>query len=383
MTKSLISKMKYAKTEMTKHYTKKSIITTITSVTAATVFGTMSVIDVFGAYDVNSNPQTEVVTVTVVTERTMEISRPASYSPQPQTAAITESIEEIVEGYEVYVDGKLVGIVSQRGKDKIDTYVEELVASVDSKGEVKLCQELTYEKGFFNGVDVVTSNTILSQVELEVMEIVKETAKEVIPFETVYVDSDEVAKGESIVQTEGVDGLKVTKSKVIYKNGKEISREILSEKETAPVNKVVLNGTKSIANLTASQIEAVGGVAFPLGNASYYVSSQFGYRTFDNSFHDGIDYAANFGTPVYSAMSGKVIFAGWDNTGYGNYVVVEHANGYVTGYAHLAEIVVSKGDTVEAGQCVGAVGSTGYSTGNHLHFSIRVNGEFTNPAAFF
>lgn len=383
MTKSLISKLKYAKTEITKHCTKKSILTTVTSVTAATIFGAMSVVDVFGAYDITDGSQTEVVTATVVTERTLELSRPAGYSSQPTTAAITESVEEIVEGFEVYVDGELVGVVSQRGRDKIDAHVEELIAEVKSEGEVKLYQEITYEKGLFDGVDVVTSNTILSQVELQAVEIIEETVKEVIPFETVYKDSDEVAKGESVVKTEGADGLKVTKSRVMYIDGEEISREILSEKETAPVNKVVLNGTKKIVNLSASQIEAVGGVAFPLGDASCYVSSEFGYRSFDSSFHNGTDYAANFGTPVYSAMDGTVTFAGWDDTGYGNYVVIEHANGYVTGYAHLAEIAVSKGDVVEAGQCVGAVGSTGYSTGNHLHFSIRVNGEFTNPQAFF
>lgn len=373
--------MKLAKTEITKHATKKSIITTFTAVAMAGTVATLSVCDAFG-YEISDENAMETVTATVVTEKNVFLTVPTQLSSTPIVGA-TESLDEIIEGYQVVVDGEVKGVVSERGKVKIEEHFSQLLEEFTTDGEAKIYQNVSFEKGLFDAVSVVTSNTILSQNEFDVIEIKKVTDKKTIPFETVYEDTNKLGIGKTMVSVEGVDGVKATVTEIRYVNGKEVSREVVSEKTKKPVNKVVLNGTRRIPQLSSAQIEATGGFAFPLGDANYYVSSDFGYRTFDNSFHDGIDYAADYGTPVYAAMSGKVVFAGWDNTGYGNYVVIEHANGYKTGYAHLAEIVVSVGDDVPAGKCVGAVGSTGYSTGNHLHFSVRINGDFTNPTQFY
>jgi murein DD-endopeptidase MepM/ murein hydrolase activator NlpD len=94
--------------------------------------------------------------------------------------------------------------------------------------------------------------------------------------------------------------------------------------------------------------------------------------------HDGVDYAAPTGTPVRTVGDGLVDFAGWQN-GYGNVVQVKHANDRTTVYAHLSRIEVKKGSRVEQGQRIGAVGSTGWSTGPHLHFEFRVNGMHQDP----
>lgn len=94
--------------------------------------------------------------------------------------------------------------------------------------------------------------------------------------------------------------------------------------------------------------------------------------------HRGIDYAAPTGTPALSVGDGVVEFAGTQN-GYGNVVIVRHANNHSTLYAHLSQIHVKKGQTIAQGQTVGAVGSTGWSTGSHLHFEFRVNGVHVNP----
>ena len=96
--------------------------------------------------------------------------------------------------------------------------------------------------------------------------------------------------------------------------------------------------------------------------------------------HKGIDYGAPKGTPIRSVGSGTVEFAGWQN-GYGNAVEIRHGNGKSTFYAHMSRIDVRKGQRVEQGQNVGAVGSTGWSTGPHLHFEFRVNGEHQDPRA--
>jgi len=107
------------------------------------------------------------------------------------------------------------------------------------------------------------------------------------------------------------------------------------------------------------------------------ISSGFGYRTFDNSFHMGTDFAASEGTPYYAADSGTVMYATYDggyNGGAGNWVVIAHGNGIVTKYMHSSAVYVSPGQYVERGQNIGAVGNTGNSFGAHLHFQVEVNG---------
>ncbi|MGK7908251.1 MAG: LysM peptidoglycan-binding domain-containing M23 family metallopeptidase [Synechococcus sp.] len=107
------------------------------------------------------------------------------------------------------------------------------------------------------------------------------------------------------------------------------------------------------------------------------ISSRYGWRW--GRMHRGIDIQGPVGTPVVSAMDGTVTFAGWDRGGYGYRVDVVHPNGYMTRYAHGQEILVSEGDRVEQGQKLMTRGSTGRSTGPHLHFEIRRNGMAINP----
>jgi murein DD-endopeptidase MepM/ murein hydrolase activator NlpD len=95
--------------------------------------------------------------------------------------------------------------------------------------------------------------------------------------------------------------------------------------------------------------------------------------------HRAIDIAAKAGTLIAAADRGVIVRAGWNNQGYGNFVVVDHNIDYVTLYAHLSEIFVREGEIVAQGQLLGQVGSTGNSTGPHLHFEIRDFGRLTNP----
>ncbi|MFA6749234.1 MAG: M23 family metallopeptidase, partial [Candidatus Riflebacteria bacterium] len=95
----------------------------------------------------------------------------------------------------------------------------------------------------------------------------------------------------------------------------------------------------------------------------------------------GIDIAAPKGTPILAATNGKVIYAG-RRSGYGNLIIVSHANGYSTRYAHCSSIIARKGQQVKAGQIIGRVGATGVATGNHLHFEVRKNGKTLNPVSF-
>ena len=108
------------------------------------------------------------------------------------------------------------------------------------------------------------------------------------------------------------------------------------------------------------------------------ITSGFGPRW--GSFHEGIDIGAPCGTPIHAAASGTVIYAGWMD-GYGNFVIIDHGNGLATAYGHQSAIYVS-GGSVSQGQTIGAVGSTGHSTGCHLHFEVRVNGNPVDPLGY-
>lgn len=117
----------------------------------------------------------------------------------------------------------------------------------------------------------------------------------------------------------------------------------------------------------------------PLGGR---LSSFFGNRKHPifnvMKFHDGLDIAAGYGTPIGAARDGVVVSAGWDG-GYGKAVTIDHGDGYTTLYGHMSVIYAKPGQRVKAGRIIGRVGSTGLSTGPHLHFSLRNNGKLLNP----
>ncbi|MDQ6933436.1 MAG: peptidoglycan DD-metalloendopeptidase family protein [Candidatus Eremiobacteraeota bacterium] len=126
---------------------------------------------------------------------------------------------------------------------------------------------------------------------------------------------------------------------------------------------------------------APGALGWPVSGP---VTSPFGYRQSPfgggTEFHMGLDIAANMGTTIAASAAGRVISASWYG-GYGNYILIDHGGGISTGYAHCSAIFVSPGQDVQKGQAIGAVGSTGASTGPHLHFEVRVDGRPVDPAS--
>lgn len=115
--------------------------------------------------------------------------------------------------------------------------------------------------------------------------------------------------------------------------------------------------------------------------AAGYVSSPYGLRFGGTEFHQGIDIAAEMGTPIVATADGVVTAAGW-NGGYGNMVDIDHGSGIVTRYGHASAVAVSVGQQVRRGEVIAYVGSTGRSTGPHVHYEVRVNGAPVNPAAY-
>ena len=128
--------------------------------------------------------------------------------------------------------------------------------------------------------------------------------------------------------------------------------------------------------------KTVNGIYLAVVPVTGRITSRYGANeSIRDHTHKGIDIAATRGTPILATASGKVTFAGW-SSGYGYLVKIDHGNGVETYYGHCSKLYVSTGDTVEAGEKIAAVGSTGNSTGNHLHFEIRLNGKQVNPESF-
>lgn len=123
-----------------------------------------------------------------------------------------------------------------------------------------------------------------------------------------------------------------------------------------------------------------GEMRWPL--SGFRITTYFGQRGAFQRYHTGIDLAAPYGTPVVAAKSGQVEVAGWSAYGYGLHVVLDHGGGVETLYAHMSRIAVRAGEWVEAGEVIGYVGSSGWSTGPHLHFEVRVGGVVRNPLAY-
>jgi murein DD-endopeptidase MepM/ murein hydrolase activator NlpD len=161
-------------------------------------------------------------------------------------------------------------------------------------------------------------------------------------------------------------------------------------KKPTPITPPATNVATTGRTTPRTGSRSVAGVALPVGTPGAPFESGFIWPT--NAVrinrgvgfgHTGLDIGTYdgtaFGRPTFAAKSGTVKFAGWNNGGYGNLIVIDHGGGFETYYGHHSQIYVNVGEHVEQGQTIGAIGSTGRSTGPHLHFEIRFNGKITNP----
>ncbi len=112
------------------------------------------------------------------------------------------------------------------------------------------------------------------------------------------------------------------------------------------------------------------------------VTSPYGLRWGGTDFHPGMDIANDMGTPIVATADGVVDYAGWNSGGYGNMVDIDHGNGIMTRYGHASQVVVSTGQHVKRGQLIAYMGSTGFSTGPHVHYEVHVNGQRVNPISY-
>lgn len=215
---------------------------------------------------------------------------------------------------------------------------------------------------------------MVPEPELKVETVVEIVYNEPIARGTSEVSDPNSYVGTSKVVSGGSDGEKEVTALVKKMNGEEISREITATKVLVePVNKIVSKGTKAYPTKGAT-----GNYVYPV--SGYHISSPFGYRW--GSLHTGVDLACPKGTSIRAIDGGTIVFAGWKSSRYGYYVEIDHGKGVTSRYAHLSKVIATVGQEIHQGEEIGLVGSTGNSTGSHLHLELRFDGSPVNPIKY-
>ena len=216
-----------------------------------------------------------------------------------------------------------------------------------------------------NAVPYLT--VIVSQMEYYIADVV---------YDVEYIDDDTMWQGDSVVVSKGVYGTADTSALVTYQGTVEVSREIITQTVlTEPVTQVERRGTvprPSWAPTGTFRWPTVGRLSSKFGNR--YIFGKY-------SFHGGIDIANSAGTDIVAADGGIVTFSGTSGN-YGKLIIIDHQNGYKTYYAHCSKLLVGVGAKVHKGQHIAEMGTTGRSTGNHLHFEVRYKNERKDPLKY-
>jgi len=288
----------------------------------------------------------------------IEINDEVVVSVKEAEAMINENEEEAV--YHTVVPGDSFWMIAQ-------------------ESEVPLSKLIEYNPDM-NPERIWPGNKIMfkpANPKLDIIVQFQNTLLEPVEFATEYIEDSTLYNSQRVTVKNGIEGEMYVTYDITMINGYPTAVNVINEEVIKePVTRVVRVGTKrTLTRVSKTNFGVVAG----------RLTSGFGYRNDPISgvrkFHNAIDVAAPRGTPVYAYTNGKVVTAGWGNMA-GNYVVIDHGRGLKTKYMHLSSISVKVGQTVKVGEKIGGVGSTGYSTGNHLHFEVVVNGVNVNPLLY-
>ena len=294
--------------------------------------------------------------------------------------AIVSNNEDIVEAEALVVNGEMVlcaegNVLSGLLKDRLKAYDAE-----GAENNSEFVEKVETQKGYFLKQDAVKPKEAQETVDtLEVKTVSVATNRVEVPFETKNVKDNTKVRGYSKVTTKGENGITEKTEETVRINGEVTETRVLSSKviKEQVTQVVTVGAANNYTSATASAKAKSAGFICPLSSGSYKVSAYYG----DGRNHKAIDLAADRGTPIFAVAAGNVTFAGWDGE-YGYCVVIQHANGIKTRYAHANALCVSAGATVAQGDMIATVGNTGLSTGNHLHFEVIVNGVRVNPGPY-
>ena len=255
--------------------------------------------------------------------------------------------------------------------DTVQSVVDTTGVSFDSLAQMNP-DLLSLDQEIPEGTVITTGASSAELIKVKVVR--RDTETVAIPFDTQNTDSDQYDFGKVVTLQDGVDGSEEITYETTMIDGTVTDRQAVAYNVLqAPTPKITVTGTK----LKSGMIAKVGSGSFiwPVPNYKY-VSRWMG------NGHRGADICAAYGTPIIASDSGTIIAAGWHYS-YGNYVEIDHGNGYKTLYGHMSSIAVTQGQAVSQGQVIGYVGSTGNSTGNHCHFEMSYNGALFSAYTLF
>lgn len=299
---------------------------------------------------------------------------------QELATAIIDNTDEIVAATVVKADGVIV----TRGElemvnSAINARLNKFKAA-DGECTSRFVKNVTFEEGYYIKSELDGQLAVEGVVNsLDVITEIRKTTDVMVPYKSTTQKTNEQVVGYSKVTVAGVSGVnRVTQDIVMLNGDVQSSTDVSTEVVIAPVNEVIVKGTaKSLASAKQKQQAHSAGLIFPLPSGTWRVSSYYG----DGRNHKGVDLCAKSGTSIFAALDGKVIHAGWKGA-YGYCVIIEHSNGMRTLYAHAKQVCCKVGDRVSQGEVIALVGTTGQSTGNHLHFEVIVNGRHMDPAPY-
>ena len=270
----------------------------------------------------------------------------------------------------VSISGEHIGYV--QNKELVEEKVNDMLALEGTNNIAFVdCIVPEYNLAFINNNIDVNDNSVLAKIE--------ENTKMTYKYYAVTLNGKQKSVVDSLEEAEKL----VTGMKKKYEDNVKFTigiNEIYTQ-NIDEYNVIDIKVAKQAVSKELKKIEnaSVHGVYLSQKPITGVITSRFGSRESIRSYpHNGLDIAAPYGTSIKSASKGKVIFSG-DKGSYGNLIIVDCGNGVQIYYGHCSKLYAKVGDKVNAGDIIAAVGSTGNSTGNHLHFEIKVNGVSVNP----
>ena len=304
------------------------------------------------------------------------------YSVQQQINTLTQRVNETKEKISIALDelNEKQAEMDEQNKD-----LNARLRAMYKNGDVSMLSVLFNSASisdFLTNLDLIKRIYESDKKLLESMEsdyqIIVEKKQALSELKTDLVNQQNALKENKAALAESEAALEKQKS-AIEKNNKQLEAQV--DALNAEADRLV----DEILKLQGGGDYLGGTMCWP-AKASTRITSPFGYRMHPilkvNKLHTGIDIGAAYGTDILAANSGKVITAAYNANGYGYYIMIDHGGGIVTLYGHSSKLLVKKGDVVTRGQVIAKVGSTGMSTGAHLHFEVRVNGKYTNPLEY-
>lgn len=292
----------------------------------------------------------------------------------------------------LYIDNEFIGATSEEQalNAALDKVLVDYRKDYDDETTTEFANDVKVRSGKFDESKIMSVNEIIKKAEgkfsIQLATDIVYTREIAYDITTEY-DESQPSSYEK-VKTEGENGEEEVTVRTVYVDGVQTDAyETDSEVIKEAVDEVVVKGSDSSSEGTSSSSTSSsssygsGSFIWPVPY-THNITSEFGMRW--GRLHGGIDIADGgvYGQPIVAADSGTVILAGNQGDGYGNYVIIDHGNGYKTLYGHMSSVAAYTGQQVSQGEVIGYVGSTGNSTGPHLHFEIRVNDVQTDPLGY-